>query len=79
MTSIYIKIKNSPPGRQAVCVDLCACCARTLFHHPTKRPTFSNDVGFGRRGRGNTSTRYILGAILLPTYNASMVLGSLDL
>jgi phosphoribosyl-AMP cyclohydrolase len=25
LTSIYVKIKNSPPRRQAVCVDLCAC------------------------------------------------------
>jgi hypothetical protein len=55
-------------------VLICAFVAHVLFHHPTKRPTFSNNVGFGRRVRGNTNFIYILGAILLPTGKPSMIL-----
>jgi hypothetical protein len=58
--------KNSPPRRRAVLVDLClSISALLLIHHPNKKnPTFPEEVGFGRRVRGNVNNLYILGGIL---------------
>jgi len=48
---------------------------RLLLHHPNEKlPAFSEEVGFGRRVRGNTKTGYILGDILLEKQNVSMIL-----
>ena len=49
---------------------------RLLFHHPNEKlPTFSKEVGFGRRLRGNAKVLNILGWILLRLQNVSMLLG----
>ena len=61
--------KNSPPRRRAVGVDVCVCIStylRYLLRRPNEKlPTFSEEVGFGRRLRGNANREYILGGILL--------------
>jgi hypothetical protein len=37
-----------------------------MFRRPNEKlPTFSEEVGFGRRLRGNANDEYILGGILL--------------
>jgi len=56
-------------------VDLClAISAHLLIHHPNKKnPTFSEEVGFGRRVRGNANKLYILGGILPEKLCVSMV------
>ena len=59
-------------------VDLYVCVSarlRSLFCHPNERlPTFSEEVGFGRRERGKANELYILGGILPLTRNMSMIL-----
>jgi hypothetical protein len=68
--------KNSPPRRRAVLVDLYVFVSarlRLLLRHPNERlPTFSEEVGFGRRERGDINELYILGGILPLTSNMSM-------
>jgi hypothetical protein len=56
-------------------VDLyLAISAHLLFHHPNKKdPTFSEEVGFGRRVRGNATRLYILGGILPEKLYVSIV------
>jgi hypothetical protein len=47
---------------------------RLPFHHPNEKlPTFSGEVGFGRRLRGNANEWGILCGILLEKENESMV------
>jgi hypothetical protein len=51
---------------------------RLPFPHPNEKlPTFSKEVGFGRRLRGNANGVYILGGILLEKRHESMVLDNL--
>ena len=51
---------------------------RLLFRHPNEKlPAFSEEVGFGRRLRGNANWLYILGGILLEKWHESMVLNKL--
>jgi len=46
---------------------------RLLLHHPNEKlPTFSGEVGFGRRERGNANALNILGWILLRLQNVSI-------
>jgi hypothetical protein len=48
--------------------------AASAIHHPNKKdPTFSKEVGFGRRVRGNAIAVNILGGILLEMRNESMI------
>ena len=72
------KNKNSPPRRRAVLVDLYVCVSarlRFLLRHPNEKlPAFSEEVGFGRRERGDANELYILGGILPLTINMSMIL-----
>src|SRR5690606_22584166 len=43
------------------------------YHHPNKKlPTFSEEVGFGRRLRGNANGLNILGWIVLRLQNVSI-------
>ena len=59
-------------------VDLSVCVnarLRFLLCHPNEKlPAFSEEVGFGRRERGNANELYILGSILPLTTNMSMIL-----
>jgi len=51
---------------------------RLPFRHPNEKlPTFSGEVGCGRRLRGNANGEYILGGILLEKQQESMVLPEL--
>jgi len=48
--------------------------AGLLFHHPNKKdPTFSKEVGFGRRVRGNANAVNILGGILIEKRDVTMI------
>ena len=59
-------------------VDLYVCVSarlRLLLCHPNEKlPTFSEEVGLGRRERGDANELYILGDILPPLKNMSMFL-----
>ena len=78
MTPVMKDKKNSPPRRRAVLVDLYVCVSARLcllLCHPNEKlPTFSEEVGLGRRERGNANRLYILGGILPFMMNMSMVL-----
>jgi len=54
-----MKNKNSPPEKEGCFVWTYVCISassRLLFHHPNEKlPTFSGEVGFGRRERGNAN------------------------
>jgi hypothetical protein len=59
-------------------VDLYVCVSarlRFLLCHPNEKlPAFSEEVGFGRRERGDANELYILGGILPLTAHMSMIL-----